>query len=62
MSKILAVGMIRFDNGLTINLEVSWALHNQNTQNAGPSLRHRRRFSTGAINPALFRDVNENSY
>ena len=25
----LAVGLIRFDNGLTINLEVSWAIHNQ---------------------------------
>lgn len=27
----LAVGMIRFENGLTINLEVSWALHNRKT-------------------------------
>ncbi len=25
----LAAGLIRFDNGLTINLEVSWALHNR---------------------------------
>ena len=25
----LAVGLIRFDNGLTINLEVSWAIHNR---------------------------------
>lgn len=25
----LAVALIRFDNGLTINLEVSWALHNE---------------------------------
>ncbi len=28
----LAVALIRFDNGLTINLEVSWALHNQKTR------------------------------
>lgn len=28
----LAVALIRFDNGLTINLEVSWALHNQKTK------------------------------
>jgi predicted dehydrogenase len=29
----LAVGMIRFENGLTINLVVSWALHNRTTTN-----------------------------
>jgi predicted dehydrogenase len=28
----LAVALIRFDNGLTINLEVSWALHNEKTK------------------------------
>jgi predicted dehydrogenase len=28
----LAVALIRFDNGLTINLEVSWALHNEKTR------------------------------
>lgn len=28
----LAVAMIRFDSGLTINLEVSWALHNEKTK------------------------------
>jgi len=26
------VALIRFDNGLTINLEVSWALHNEKTK------------------------------
>jgi predicted dehydrogenase len=28
----LAVALIRFSNGLTINLEVSWALHNEKTR------------------------------
>lgn len=28
----LAVALIRFENGLTINLEVSWALHNEKTR------------------------------
>jgi predicted dehydrogenase len=53
----LAVGLIRFDNGLTLNLEVSWALHNQNTQMAAHLYGTEGGFDWGD-KPGLFRDIN----
>ena len=53
----LAVGLIRFDNGLTINLEVSWALHTR-----APHMGVHLFGSEGGLDwgphPALFRDIN----
>jgi predicted dehydrogenase len=51
----LAVGLIRFDNGLTINLEVSWALHNKR-ENQGVSLYGQRGGCEWTNEVSLFRD------
>jgi predicted dehydrogenase len=53
----LAVGLIRFDNGLTINLEVSWALHSQNPQTSAHLYGTEGGFDWGE-KPAIFRDIN----
>ncbi len=53
----LAVGLIRFDNGLTINLEVSWALHNRAPHMGAHLYGTEGGFDWGP-HPALFRDVN----
>lgn len=53
----LAVGLLRFDNGLTINLEVSWALHNRAPQMGVHLYGTEGGFDWGE-KPAIFRDIN----
>ncbi|HEY0072749.1 MAG TPA: Gfo/Idh/MocA family oxidoreductase [Abditibacteriaceae bacterium] len=53
----LAVGLIRFANGLTINLEVSWALHTK-TPHMGAHLYGTLGGLDWGPQPALFQDIN----
>ena len=52
----LAVGLIRFDNGLTINLEVSWALHNEGSRMWSQLYGTEGGFTWGD-KAALYRDI-----
>jgi predicted dehydrogenase len=52
----LAVGIIRFDNGLTINLEVSWALHHK-TDHQWCQLFGDEGGCDWGNHPALYRDI-----
>lgn len=54
----LAVGLIRFDNGLTINLEVSWALNNEREDQA-VQLFSREGGCKWSDSVSLFRDIND---
>lgn len=53
----LAVALLRFENGLTINLEVSWAIHNEKTRQWCQIFGSEGGCEWGE-NPALFRDIN----
>jgi predicted dehydrogenase len=53
----LAVGLIRFENGLTINLEVSWALHNER-ERQGVQLYGSQGGLEWADSVQLFKDLN----
>ncbi|MDF2440673.1 MAG: hypothetical protein JWN98_1657 [Abditibacteriota bacterium] len=53
----LAVGLIRFANGMTINLEVSWALHTER-ENQGVELFGSDGGCEWTNSVALFREVN----
>jgi predicted dehydrogenase len=52
----LAVGIIRFDNGLTINLEVSWALHHRMDRQWCQIFGNEGGCDWGN-HPALYRDI-----